>query len=60
MLEKFGAKLKPGLVDRILVPHKHLQAQPHQPPVPTQDAAPQARARHSSSSSSSSRGHVLV
>jgi len=45
MLEKFGAKLQPGLVNRILIPHKHLQAQPHQPPVPAQDAAPQARGR---------------
>jgi len=56
MLEKFGAKLQPGLVNRILIPHKHLQAQPHQPPVPTQDAAPQVRGRHGSSGGSS--GHV--
>jgi|EP00624_Nannochloropsis_granulata_P004217 hypothetical protein len=54
MLEEFGAKLKPGLVNRILVPYKYLQAQPQQPPVSAQDAAPQACSGHSGSGSDDS------
>jgi len=58
MLEEFGAKLKPGLVNRILVSHKHLQAQPQQPPVSAQDTAPQACSGHSGSGSNDS-GRVV-